>query len=59
MADATEHPNVTRYRRRMAAFNAGDLGTISELVAPDVDYVVQEPVRERRASGAHRPTCGC
>ena len=31
---------MTRYRRMMAAFNAGDFSTISELVAPDVDYVV-------------------
>jgi ketosteroid isomerase-like protein len=40
MTDAAEHPNVSRYRRMMAAFNAGDLGTIAELVAPGVDYVV-------------------
>lgn len=40
MTEATEHPNVTRYRRMMAAFNSGDLSTIAELVAPDVDYVV-------------------
>ena len=36
----SEHPNVARYRRMMAAFNANDLGTISELIASDVDYVV-------------------
>jgi ketosteroid isomerase-like protein len=40
MADTAEHPNVARYRRMMAAFNAGDLSTITELVASDVDYVV-------------------
>jgi ketosteroid isomerase-like protein len=38
--DASEHPNVARYRRMMAAFNANDLSTVSELVAPDVDYTV-------------------
>ena len=40
MSDAAEHPNVVAYRRMMAAFNAGDLGTIAELVAADVEYVV-------------------
>jgi ketosteroid isomerase-like protein len=40
MSDAALHPNVVAYRRMMAAFNAGDLSTISELVAPDVEYVV-------------------
>lgn len=40
MSDAALHPNVVAYRRMMAAFNAGDLSTISELVAHDVEYVV-------------------
>jgi ketosteroid isomerase-like protein len=35
-----EHPNVERYRRMMAAFNANDLSTVAELVDPAVDYVV-------------------
>jgi len=51
MADAVEHPNVTRYRRMMAAFNTGDLSTIGELVAPDVDYVV--PGRSPLAGHTH------
>jgi ketosteroid isomerase-like protein len=40
MSDAALHPNVVAYRRMMAAFNAGDLSTISELVAANVEYVV-------------------
>jgi uncharacterized protein len=46
-----EHPNVARYRRMMAAFNANDLSTIAELVAPDVEYVV--PGRSILAGHTH------
>jgi uncharacterized protein len=48
---SSEHPNVTRYRRMMAAFNANDLSTVSELVAADVDYVV--PGRSSIAGRTH------
>jgi uncharacterized protein len=47
----SEHPNVTRYRRMMAAFNANDLSTVGELVAADVDYVV--PGRSAIAGRTH------
>lgn len=40
MSEAALHPNVVAYRRMMAAFNAGDLSTISQLVAADVEYIV-------------------
>jgi hypothetical protein len=45
------HPNVARYTRMMEAFNAGDLSTISELVAPTVEYIV--PGRSPIAGHAH------
>lgn len=48
---ASEHPNVVAYRRMMAAFNAGDLTTVSELVAANVDYVV--PGRSLIAGHSH------
>lgn len=51
MAEASEHPNVARYKRMMAAFNAGDLTTIQELVAADVEYVV--PGRSPLAGHTH------
>jgi ketosteroid isomerase-like protein len=51
MTEASEHPNVSRYKRMMAAFNAGDLTTIQELVAPDVEYVV--PGRSQLAGHTH------
>jgi ketosteroid isomerase-like protein len=50
-APSQEHPNVTRYRRMMAAFNANDLSTIAELVAPDVQYIV--PGRSMLAGHTH------
>jgi ketosteroid isomerase-like protein len=34
------HPNVARYRQMMAAFNAGDLRAVADLVAPTVEYVI-------------------
>ena len=34
------HPNVARYRKMMAAFNANDLSVISEVVSEHVDYIV-------------------
>ncbi len=40
MASASEHLNVARYKRMMAAFNQNDLSTVTELVADDVDYLV-------------------
>jgi uncharacterized protein len=46
-----DHPHVVAYRRMMAAFNANDLSTIAELVAPDVDYVV--PGRSPLAGHTH------
>ena len=40
MSNASEHANVARYKRMMAAFNQNDMSTVSELVASDVDYIV-------------------
>jgi len=46
-----EHPNATAYRRAAEAFRAGDLGTIEELVDPDVVWHV--PGRSARAGDIH------
>jgi ketosteroid isomerase-like protein len=51
VAASAVHPNVARYRRMMDAFNAGDLGTISDVVASDVEYVI--PGRSAIAGQAH------
>jgi len=48
---ASEHPNVVRYRRMMAAFNANDLSVIRDVVAEHVDYVV--PGRSPIAGHTH------
>lgn len=37
---APVHPNIARYRRMMAAFNANDLSVIHEVVAERVEYIV-------------------
>jgi len=48
---APEHPNVARYKRMMAAFNANDLSVIHEVVAEHVDYIV--PGRSPIAGHTH------
>ena len=37
---ALEHPNVLRYRRMIAAFNANDLSGVRELLSPDFVYTM-------------------
>ena len=41
MTDATtEHPNVTAYKRMIAAFNNNDLSAVESLVHPDMVYSI-------------------
>jgi ketosteroid isomerase-like protein len=47
----TEHPNATLIRRGYAAFSAGDVVTLTELIAPDA---VQHMPGNNRFSGDHR-----
>jgi len=47
----TEHPNATLIRRGYAAFSAGDVATLTELIAPDA---VQHMPGNNRFSGDHR-----
>jgi ketosteroid isomerase-like protein len=36
----TEHPNVTAYKRMIAAFNNNDLSAVESLVHPDMVYSI-------------------
>jgi hypothetical protein len=47
----TDHPNATLIRRGYAAFSAGDMATLSELIAPDA---VQHMPGNNMFSGDHR-----
>jgi hypothetical protein len=41
MAEAsTEHPNVTAYKRMIAAFNNNDLSAVESLVHPEMVYAI-------------------
>lgn len=46
----TEHPNATLIRQGYAAFSAGDVATLTELIAPDA---VQHMPGSNRFSGDH------
>jgi ketosteroid isomerase-like protein len=46
-----EHANVTLIRRGFAAFNAGDIATLSEIIAADA---VQHMPGKNRFSGDHK-----
>jgi ketosteroid isomerase-like protein len=46
-----EHPNVTLIRRGFAAFNSGDVATLSEIIATDC---VQHMPGNSKLSGDHK-----
>jgi ketosteroid isomerase-like protein len=46
-----EHPNVTLIRRGFAAFNTGDMATLTEIIATDC---VQHMPGNNRFSGEHK-----
>jgi uncharacterized protein len=46
-----EHPNATLIRRGFAAFNSGDVATLSEIIAPDA---VQRMPGDNQFTGEHK-----
>jgi ketosteroid isomerase-like protein len=37
---SAEHPNVSAYKRMIAAFNANDLSVVEALIHPDLEYTI-------------------